>query len=93
MGSLTNIGSFDEWLLFFVRRMTIRDISENGNQDKVALIVCDMKNFFKRHVGWNISKEEKRPVKCSHGSGREEGRSDTQEIMSIKTWSVIIERL
>ena len=45
MGSLTNIGIFDEWLFFFVHRMTIPDISENGNQDKVALIVCDMKNI------------------------------------------------
>ena len=34
-------------LFFFVHRMTMRDISENGNQDKVALIVCDMNNFLK----------------------------------------------
>ena len=41
---LTNIGICDEWLFFFVHRMIIPDISENGNQDKVALIVCDMRN-------------------------------------------------
>ena len=51
--------------VFFVHRMTIRDISENGNQDKVALIVCDMKKMFKRHVGiYRIKKPTGKVFPC-----------------------------
>ena len=47
--------------------MTIRDISERGNQDKLVLIVFDMRNVVEEDNLENI--REKQPVNRSHGSG------------------------
>ena len=52
---------------FFVHLMTIRDISERGNQDKLVLIVFDMRNVVEADNLENI--REKQPVNRSHGSG------------------------
>ena len=64
---LTNIGTFWQSFSFFVHLMTIRDISERGNQDKLVLIVFDMRNVVEADNLENI--REKQPVNRSHGSG------------------------
>ena len=72
----------------FVDLMTPKDTWEKEDQDDVVLIVFDMRMLCEEDKWENAS--EKQSVKIVP---RVVVRSETEEIMSIKTWSVIIETL